>query len=805
MTDIHQERQQVETQFNAGRDVNFYSPNDSLFKKEQERRYRNILLEQVHSHIEELLQTFLRSMLLHLNLELQEQGDLVLNPWQPILQEYQHSHLTSSPQANIYQIYDRTNGSLLILGEPGSGKTTLLLELTRELLTRARQDEDHPVPVVFPLSEWANTQQPLQEWMISILRSKYELSPNQAKFWLNKEQIFPLLDGLDEVVEPYREECAKAINTFRANYELPYMVVSSRESDYLKLSTRLHLRAAVHLMPLTTQQIEGYFTHEGEFLNPLYQTLQENSILQPSVATPLILNILSAIYLENKPETIKSSGTLVPDYKQLFAVYVQRMLDHRGGSPRYSSSQTIHWLVWLAQHLQQQNLTEFYVERLQPTYLESHQIWLYNLVTIRLPGVFIGILASFAMTLIVFAELSPLFVGLILIGGLLGGFLSKGSMLPLTSNHHLSQPFIRLLIKVFFGLCIGFITGFCAGFENKGPQGGTTVGICWGMSSIALALFSYWYQPKRADLSTVPSAKTPDNQISLKHPAVKNGIYTSLLIGLSTGLCLWQTSNNLMIGISIGLRYGLVSGLIAGFLSMLLLEKNSSIQPADRIYWSWKSLKSSLFTKNHMLTVLSISLLVSVIIGLSYGLLPSPKGSPLSVALSSGLGTFLILGLAYWLIIGLHQGVTNETIEDRDRKSPNQGIRRSIYNGLVIGLISTALFGALGILCDVLSIWIYTLLGGSKNSMLLNPWQAGILLGVSTGLIAGIFKGGEIYFRHYCVRFLLYRSKNIPWHYVQFLNDMVQRMLLHQAGGGYFFFHRLLHDYFVHIKSPNHE
>ncbi len=56
--------------------------------------------------------------------------------------------------------YDEADGALLILGEPGSGKTTLLLELARDLLDRAEQDETHRMPVVFNLSSWAVKQQP---------------------------------------------------------------------------------------------------------------------------------------------------------------------------------------------------------------------------------------------------------------------------------------------------------------------------------------------------------------------------------------------------------------------------------------------------------------------------------------------------------------------------------------------------------------------------------------------------------------------------------------------------------------------
>ncbi len=56
---------------------------------------------------------------------------------------------------SISQVFDAVGGELLILGAPGSGKTTMLLELTRDLLARARQDATHPLLVVFNLSSWA--------------------------------------------------------------------------------------------------------------------------------------------------------------------------------------------------------------------------------------------------------------------------------------------------------------------------------------------------------------------------------------------------------------------------------------------------------------------------------------------------------------------------------------------------------------------------------------------------------------------------------------------------------------------------
>src|SRR5207248_3311073 len=52
----------------------------------------------------------------------------------------------------LAQVFDQAGGELLILGEPGAGKTTLLLELARDLLKQAKDNEATPIPLVLMLS-----------------------------------------------------------------------------------------------------------------------------------------------------------------------------------------------------------------------------------------------------------------------------------------------------------------------------------------------------------------------------------------------------------------------------------------------------------------------------------------------------------------------------------------------------------------------------------------------------------------------------------------------------------------------------
>jgi predicted NACHT family NTPase len=57
-----------------------------------------------------------------------------------------------SLQLGESDVFDDMGQTLLILGAPGAGKTTLLLALASDLLSRAENDTDHPIPVVFNLS-----------------------------------------------------------------------------------------------------------------------------------------------------------------------------------------------------------------------------------------------------------------------------------------------------------------------------------------------------------------------------------------------------------------------------------------------------------------------------------------------------------------------------------------------------------------------------------------------------------------------------------------------------------------------------
>ncbi len=307
MTQFDQRYQHVETQYNADQ-ITIQQQPLSLTEK-QRKQNRTRMLDRVQAiWIDGVLEPSVQGAA-QIALELQYKPSAIVTPLWQVLREFDTTGRLSSADSSIVQVYDHANGEVLILGEPGAGKTTLLLELTRALLEQARQDEAHPIPVVFSLSPWATKPQPLAEWLASELHTRYQVPLPLATSWIETDQVLPLLDGLDEVAAPHRTACVEAINTYRQAHGLLPTVVCSRQTDYLVLSTRLLLRTAVVVQPLTPEQIESYLTSGGERLESLRQTLREDADLRALASTPLMLNVLTVAY-QGTPHEVAVTSSL---------------------------------------------------------------------------------------------------------------------------------------------------------------------------------------------------------------------------------------------------------------------------------------------------------------------------------------------------------------------------------------------------------------------------------------------------------------------------------------------------------------
>jgi hypothetical protein len=342
----------------------------SLYLKDRER-----FLAKVHTRYMNLLKLPFEGALM-LTLGLSEDAQAVARP--PLVRrETPDGEGRMLPAGTgITEAFVEAEGQVLILGAPGAGKSTLLYQLALDLVGHARTDGTFPIPVVFNLASWAQDRKPLEGWMVDQLVDTWQVPRPIARVWVDRRELLPLLDGLDEVWAEGRAACVEAVNRYHHAHGLDLLAVCSRTQDYHAQQGRLDLRKAVVVQPLTPAQIDAYLASGGERLEALRALAQTDDEVRDLVSTPLLLSVVSLAYGSEAASPIpRPSADRAAWTQAVFHDYVQQMLQRRD-TPRagkqhdsYSVVDTARYLAWLAAQMRVHGLVELYLERLQPDWL----------------------------------------------------------------------------------------------------------------------------------------------------------------------------------------------------------------------------------------------------------------------------------------------------------------------------------------------------------------------------------------------------------------------------------------------------
>ncbi len=396
----------LETALSSGDDRNV--PSQYKRKPKAENREREnlfVLLQRVKdAWIEGVLKQSLHNeVLIELRKERQDNAVDKLNyPFNLTLQRAEMAEESPVLQGAIREIYEEGERTLLILGAPGAGKTITLLDLTRQLANDATFDANQAIPVIFNLSSWTNKRQPLADWLVDELLTKYRIPTKIGHKWVEDVENHPLalmLDGLDEVTPGLQSACVQAINTFREKYALNGIVVACREKEYNDIASKLKLEQALTVKPLTNQQIADYLNAAGTDLDGLRAALPKDGTLRELASSPLMLSMMSLAYQNQPPETIRQDIAENTDARRnnLFATYVQRMFQRPRHSVVYDENKTRRWLTYLAHNMHKHGQTIFQIENLQPGWLLTKtEFWLYAMLS-RLWG---GLLPTVGLLLL---------------------------------------------------------------------------------------------------------------------------------------------------------------------------------------------------------------------------------------------------------------------------------------------------------------------------------------------------------------------------------------------------------------------
>ncbi|MCB8975838.1 MAG: NACHT domain-containing protein [Ardenticatenaceae bacterium] len=662
--------------------------------------------------IEGVLENTLNSTI-PIDLSKEYRPNLVHYPWEMVVQRPDVERNLLIPDKRIEDVFDEANQSLLIVGGPGSGKTTVLLELAQTLLARAKQNPDLPVPVVFNLSSWLSDK-PVAEWLILELKEKYLIPKKIGRKWIERNKLLLLLDGLDEVKLQHQTACVKAINQFRQN-QLVDIAICSRLEEYEAIPEKLKLETAIFLNPLNSQQIDKYLSTAGAELVTVRAALQEDTVLEELAQSPLMLSIMALAYEDITTETFSSFDSIEARRKHIFDMYVQQMFRRRTGVSDYSDEQTKYWLSYLAHQMNQQNYSLFLLEQLQPNWLmNSTGIWLYAFG----PG--------------------------------------------------LVESLVLVIASVIYALAIDI---FRFNFSTLWFAGFFTLAI---VTPAILGLLERWRLIRQNYL-----AETPPETSRKEAKAKEDQKY-----GMAFGGCALTISVFLFFFLTI-IRITFFSPFENSEIFNFLREVNLSwlcFSPTLAILFflfgrrikralsdSVKTYESITFTfsldeirkgfKNFIFMCCLLFLLMYLLFGGNYW-----------SALQITLYVFVFMLTVIVLLEGL--GSRNEPSKVR----PNEGMRATAKNALLIGIMGGVL---LGISALLLTKNIFPTLFYS-------------------GLILTLIYGGSDLIQHFILRLILWYQGYLPWR-ISFWDYAAERIFLRRVGGGYIFIHRMLQNYFAEL------
>jgi hypothetical protein len=366
--------------------------------------------------------------------------------------------------------------------------------------------------------------------------------------WIDHDQVLLLLDGLDEVREDTRDACVEAINAYRQEHGMVGMVVCSRVADYAGLTTKLKLRGAIMVQPLTDTQIDSYLAQTGDQLATLRTLLQQNNELRELARIPLMLSIMTIAYRGQALSNLPERASLNENRRHLFGTYVERMLKRRGGSKHYTPEQTQHWLSWLAGRLNEHSQTVFYLEKIQPDWL-TQQRWLYQLTVKLVFGLVFGLVGG-----LIFGLVGGLIFGLV--GGLifgLGDRIKPAETVSWSWRMALRNWWQIPLMVVVSGLA-SWLQIIVGGGWQSALGSGLVFGLVFGLvSGIGLVA------AKGIVAGAIENRTLPNEALRRSYrSAMLVGLGGGLIIGLVFGL-VFGLSNGLVFGLSNGLIFGLVS------------------------------------------------------------------------------------------------------------------------------------------------------------------------------------------------------------------------------------------------------
>lgn len=489
----------------------------------------------------------------------------------------------AAPGNEIGELFNKLNGSFLLVGEAGSGKSVALWQTLDYLLTHT----NHNV-LLLEVFRWAEfdhgqTKPDFAAFVSWALQDPNLGTPPDVAALLVPEFVL-LLDGLDELADTDMDLAVRFLESLdRAtmNNQLHrFRVLTTRPERYRDLDQRqgVGIRSvtnSVVLQPYAMATVMDALSGEYPRLDNLKDTLEGCETLRGLACHPLWLSLLVDIHhndMNSRP--LKDHSTVSErEYKRL--IYQEWLAIQ-------ATDRSLKWKTqagFLAQQMKLRGIQTLRLEEVTPSWFSTatrpQQFAVTSLLTLMSglsSGLTLGIIGGLVVGL-------PFGLTLGIIGGLVGG-LSDGlsgefGQRPLRARQTFSLRHLQFNMssRLGGGLIGGISGGLILGL-GIGPVIGLSVGLGVGLTfgligGIGNGLnHAFVPRPQNRPYKKPTEAIRTDAKLSLTRNLLTGGVIGGVIIGLilvMSGGLITELTLGLSLGLSAGLTFGLVGGLSVGF------------------------------------------------------------------------------------------------------------------------------------------------------------------------------------------------------------------------------------------------
>ena len=259
----------------------------------------------------------------------------------PLERAFAPLRLISSAQEHGVELFTlaANNDRFILLGGPGTGKTTLMKNLVINALNRVTHTKlDQLTPVFVELRHLATARHTIEQAIIAAF-DRYHF-PGAGKFVraaVSQGKLLIILDGLDEVgvngsfvAEKIRDFC----NIDNQQISRNTVIVTCRENSYRTEDLRAVIPTVVRVESFSNHHmrlfLQGWPAYQDRMAIRLYPEIQRDPQIRDVCKNPLMLTILTGLYLETETEDFEVPATRDRFYTAAIEEYIVKRPERKG-------------------------------------------------------------------------------------------------------------------------------------------------------------------------------------------------------------------------------------------------------------------------------------------------------------------------------------------------------------------------------------------------------------------------------------------------------------------------------------------